>query len=114
MTDTVKGSSSEAPYTSHAIKVSGIDGAKLRANKAEIERLEADCAYVEAAIALAPNSQIKLILELHVYDGLSWAEVSSRLTQYGIAKAEASCKQAAHRYYDQLEKEHEKVKRKAR
>ena len=94
--------------------MSGIDGAKLRTNKAEIERLEADCAYVEAAIALAPNSQIKLILELHVYDGLSWAEVSARLSQFGIIKAESSCKQSAHRYYDQLEKEHEKVKRKAK
>lgn len=104
-TDTVTGSSDEAPYTSHAITISGVDGVKLRANRAKIERLEADCAYVEAAVAMAPNSQVRVILELRYLDGLHWPEVAARLTDDRIDLSEAAAKQKAYRYLAALEEQ---------
>ena len=112
VTDTVKRSSVEAPYSMNPITVSGVDGLKLRANKAEIERLEADCSYVEAAIALAPNSLVRLILELKTYDGLTWDGVALRMAEDGIERSASTCKKQAYRYFEQLEKNRAKLKKK--
>lgn len=112
VTDTVKGSSVEAPYGLHPIMVSGVDGLKLRANKSEIERLEADCAYVEDAIEHAPSSLVRLILELKTYDGLTWDGVALQLADVGIDRSASTCKKKAYMYFDHLEKDRAKTKKK--
>jgi hypothetical protein len=83
---------------------------KLRANRAKIERLEADCAYVEAAVAMAPNSLVRVIMELRYLDGLHWPEVAARLTDDRIDLSEAAAKQKAYRYLATLE-EQEKARK---
>lgn len=106
--DTVKGSSAESPYTMHPVRISGVDGAQKRANRIRREKLEAECAYVDAAISLAPNSQIRMILELWTYDGKSWDEVAAELASGGVDASEASVKQAAYRYFRDLDEKKKK------
>lgn len=100
--DMVKGSSAESPYTMHPVRISGIDGDQKTANRIRRERLEAECAYVDAAIALAPNSQIRMILELWAYDGKHWDEVAAVLASGGVDASEDSVKQTAYRYFKVL------------
>jgi len=111
VTDSVQSSDMDAPYTKCHVKISGVDSEKKRRNRERIERLEAECAYVEATVALAPNSRVKMILELKYFDGLTWAEVVSRLADEGIELSEAACKQQVYRY---LEKVEQSVKSKAK
>ena len=101
--DTVHGSSIEAPYTVHPVRISGVNGSQVAANRIRRERLESECAYVEAAIALAPNSQIRTILELWTYEGLHWDEVAAVLAAGGVDASEASVKQTAYRYFKELD-----------
>ena len=98
----------DAPYTKRHVKISGVDGEKKKRNRERIERLEAECAYVEAAVALAPNSRVKMILELKYFDGLTWPEVITRLVDEGIETGEAACKQQVYRYLDKLGQSHRK------
>lgn len=96
-TDVVRGSSVEAPYTSHPIKVHGIDTQYARWIAERVETLRGQCAEVEAAIALAPNSLIRLILTYKYVDGLSWDEVGQRLPR---AKSGDACRKMAATYID--------------
>ena len=110
--DMVRGSSDEAPYSEKPIRISGTDTAQLTANRIKRESLEADCAFVEAAIALAPNSQIRLILEMWAYDGMHWDEIAAKLASSGIDSSKESVKQTAYRYFKTLdEKKQQKQKR---
>ena len=60
--DVVRGSRVEAPYTPHTIRVSGQDMQYAAWIAERVETLRAKCAEVEAAIARAPNSMLRLIL----------------------------------------------------
>lgn len=106
--DTVRGSSAESPYTMHPVTISGIDGAQLTANRIKRERLEAECAYVEAAIALAPNSQVRMILEMFAYERKHWDEIAAVLTAGGVDSSADSVKQIAYRYFKTLDERQEK------
>lgn len=105
VTDSVRGSSPDAPYTARHIKVTGVDAEKMRCNKIRIESMEAECAYVEAAIALAPNSKTRLVLEARYIDGLDWPEVQHRVGLEG--KSVDTVKKIAYAYLDLLKKEKE-------
>ena len=87
----------------HPVRISGIDGDQKTANRIKRERLEAECAYVDAAIALAPNSLIRMILELWTYDGKHLDEVAAVLASGGVDASEASVKQTAYRYFKDLD-----------
>lgn len=106
--DTVHGSTAEAPYTPRQFRISGVNGSQVTANRIRRERLEAECAYVEAAIALAPNSQIRMILELWTYEGKHWDEVAAALASGGVDASEASVKQTAYRYFKDLDEKKNK------
>lgn len=97
VSDTVKGSHAESPYTAHPIKVKGIDPQQVAANRERLEKLEAECADVEAAIAMAPNSQIRLVLTMRYIDGESWVEIGRQL-----GMSENACRMTAMRYLDGL------------
>ena len=101
--DTVHGSTSDAPYTVHPVRISGIDGAQVTANRIRRERMEAECAYVDAAISHAPNSTVRLILEMWTYDGRHWDEVAAVLASEGIDASAESVKQAAYRFFKELD-----------
>ena len=93
--DMVLGSHPESPFTKHQIRLSGVDKQRAQANKERIETLEAMCADVEAAIVLAPNSQIRMVLELRYRDGLSWVDVGAQMDM-----SDDSCRKIAHKYLE--------------
>lgn len=96
-TDVVRGSSVEAPYTSHSIKVRGIDTQYANWISERVEALRGKCAEVEAAIALAPNSRIRLILMHRFQDGMGWDEVGRLMAKSGDA-----CRKEANQYLNTL------------
>lgn len=97
VSDIVHGSSVDLPYTLHTVKVKGVDTKKAKSAREKIELLEAECAEVEAAIALAPNSQIRMILNMRYVDGASWAGIGQAL---GIS--DNACRASAKRYLNSL------------
>lgn len=97
VSDVVHGSSVELPYASHPIKVKGADTQKAKSDQKKIEQLEAECAEVEAAIAIAPNSQARMILSMRYVDGDSWSDIGQALGMSGNA-----CRANAKRYLDSL------------
>lgn len=97
VSDIVHGSSVELPYASHPIKVKGVDAQKAKSDREKIERLEAECAEVEAAIATAPNSQTRMILSMRYMDGDSWSDIGLALGMSGNA-----CRTNAKRYLNSL------------
>lgn len=99
-TDVVRGSSVEAPYTQHTIRVSGIDSQYARWIRERIETLQDRCATVEKVIANAPNSLIRLILIYRYQDGMDWEQVGKRLPKQRSGDA---CRKVAERYLDGLE-----------
>lgn len=88
VTDTVKGSSPEPPYTQRTVTVCGMDARK----KAKIEALEGLMAEVEAEIALAPES-LKAALWLRYVEGLAWDQVGQR-----VGKNPDACRMSCQRY----------------
>ena len=110
VTDSVQASDMDAPYTKRHVKITGIDSEKKRLNKARIERLEAECAYVEAAIAMAPNSCLRMILQLRYIDGLDWNDV--HIQSGNTDKSVDTVKKKAYAYLALLAREQEKVSRK--
>lgn len=70
VTDTVKGSSPEAPYTVRSVTVAGVD---LR-RKAKLDKLEGLCAALEAEVMLTPES-VRRVLWYRYIEGLSWDQV---------------------------------------
>ena len=96
-TDVVRGSSVEAPYTEHPIKVRGIDTQYAKWIEERVETLRGKCAEVEAAIALAPNSKMRLILMYRYQDGLDWDEVGRRMGKSGD-----TCRKEVNQYLNTL------------
>lgn len=94
--DVVRGSSPESPYTSHPIKVRGIDLETANWIRERIERLKGEMAVVESAISLAPE-RTRDVLTLHYVEGLNWAQVQMVL---GYSTPDAPRK-AAHRYIEE-------------
>ena len=99
-TDVVRGSSVEAPYTQHTIRVSGQDMQYAAWIAERVETLRAKCAEVEAAIARAPNSMLRLILRYRYKQGIeNWDKVAEKLP---TKKSGDACRKMAHRYIDGL------------
>ena len=93
--DMVMGSHPESPFTKHPIRLSGVDQQRKTANIERIETLEARCAEVDAAIAMAPNSQIRVILMLKYQDGLSWVDVGAQMDMSADA-----CRMVANKFFE--------------
>lgn len=79
ITDTVRGSSAEWPYTEHPITLCGRHAQEETETISQIQALETECRQVEEAMRKAPNSSLRLILELKYMDGLSWDGVAETL-----------------------------------
>lgn len=98
--DVVRGSSVEAPYTQHTIRVSGKDLQYAAWIAERVETLRGKCAEVEAATALAPNSLLRLILTYRYKQGIeNWDRVAEMLP---TKKSGDACRKMAHRYLDGL------------
>ena len=94
-TDVVRGSLPDAPYTSHSIRVRGIDTQYAKFLDARISSLKAKCALVEDTILNAPNSQVRLILTYRYLDGLDWDSIGEALPRKRGGEA---CRKVAERY----------------
>lgn len=79
ITDTVRGSSAEWPYVQQTMTVSGRNAAEETRIMEEIRQLEQACGQVENALRKAPNSTVRLMLELKYVDGLRWEEVAQAM-----------------------------------
>lgn len=79
ITDTVRGSSAEWPYTEHPITLCGKNASEETETISQILALENDCRRVEEAMKKAPNSSVRLMLELKYMDGMSWECVAEML-----------------------------------
>ena len=88
VSDTVRGSSPEPPYTQRTVKVSGYS----QQRKAKIARLEARCAEVEEDIERAPEN-VREALKLRYMEGLAWDQVGQRL-----GRKPDACRMSCKRY----------------
>lgn len=79
ITDTVRGSSAEWPYVEHPITLCGRHAGEETETISQIAQLENECRLVEEAVKKAPNSSLRLILELKYMDGMSWDAVADML-----------------------------------
>lgn len=100
MTDTVNGSSAEWPYTQHTVTVCGRNAAEELKVMAEISQLEQAMKAVEDAMRKAPNSSVRLMLELKYVDGLKWDEVAQTM---GEDVSEDAMRKRAEAFFDGLE-----------
>ena len=96
VTDSVKGSMTEYPYTLHNIPIQGIElsvAGMLREKRAKLATLRRE---VEKFLAGVEDSHIACIIRLRYVDGLAWEEVADRL---GEGYTAASLKMAMQRYW---------------
>lgn len=100
LTDVVSGSSAEWPYTQHPVTVCGRNAAEELKVMTEIHQLERACRAVEDAMRKAPNSSVRLMLELKYVDGLSWDEVAQAM---GEAVSDDAMRKRAEAFFDGLE-----------
>lgn len=100
LTDTVSGSSAEWPYTQHPVTVCGRNAAEELKAMAEIRELEQALKTVENAMRKAPNSSVRLMLELKYVDGLSWEEVAQAM---GEDVSDDAMRKRAEAFFDGLE-----------
>lgn len=94
VSDVVRGSYSEPPYTAHSVRVRGVDPARKKANAMIIDQLEQRCAEVEIDIEKAPTSKLRCLLRMKYIDYLTWEEIGSVLEM-----TPDSCRQAVNRYF---------------
>ena len=103
LTDTVKGSSTEWPFTAHPMTVSGRNAAEEREILQRLARNKALCARVEMAIRKAPNDKIRDILTLRYVEGKRWAEVAEiRAGGDEREPGESAVRKRAERYINSL------------
>lgn len=100
LTDVVSGSSAEWPYTQHTVTVCGRNAAEEQKVMEEIHQMERACRTVEEAMRKAPNSSVRLMLELKYVDGLSWEEVAQAM---GEAVSDDAMRKRAEAFFDGLE-----------
>lgn len=75
VSDTVSGSSSNFPYTQHAISVQGIPP-KLIAQRDMLANLKEE---IEGFIRSLPNSKLRRIVDYRVLQGMSWEQVAAKM-----------------------------------
>lgn len=75
--DTVKGSSSEFPYSSHSVSIYGIPNEREEL----VQKLKKQCAEVEQFIAKLPNSYCRLLVRYRIMKAMEWEEVGALLNK---------------------------------
>lgn len=81
LTDTVRGSSAEWPYTQHSMTVCGRNAVQETALRKDIDMLRHKVQRVDDVLRKTPNGKIRLILVLRYVDGLKWDEVASEIEE---------------------------------
>ena len=81
LTDTVKGSSAEWPYTQHTVTVCGRNAEQETALREDISRLQEKVLRVDDALRKMPNGRIRLMLVLRYVDGMKWEDVAAEMEE---------------------------------
>ena len=100
ITDRVRGSKYDPPYSVHGITIQGVDHKRLKRNRSEIARLQARVDEVDQALLGMEDPELKTALLLKFQDGLTWKEVGSILRRDGD-----TMRKRAERYFEKLEGE---------
>lgn len=99
LTDTVKGSSANWPYTEHTMRVQGRNANDEVRVRAQMKELTRRCMRVEEAVKKAPNSTIRCVLTLRYLRGMKWRQVADALDE----DSEDSVRKIAEGYFKELE-----------
>lgn len=99
LTDTVKGSSTEWPYTEHTMRVQGRHANEEVRVKKQLEALAKRCRRVEDAVKRAPNSSIRCVLTLRYLRGMKWRQVADVMDE----DSEDSVRKMAEGYFKECE-----------
>lgn len=102
VTDTVRGSSDEYPYTEHPITISGVQTQpnkriRLREERLKRRRTEAEekREQIEDFIDMLHDSQLKQIIHYHYIKGYSWVKTAGM-----VNNKESAVKMRVKRYFD--------------
>lgn len=99
LTDTVKGSSAEWPYTSHTMRVQGKHAAAEERVRQKVRELAKRCERVERAIDRAPNSAVRCVLTMRYLRGMKWGQVAAAMDE----DSEDSVRKMAEGYFKECE-----------
>ena len=101
LTDVVKGSCAEYPYTMQAIKVSGRNAAEEELVRQNIEELARRRAAVRRFVRNLQDEGTKLMLELKYLDSVkrSWDEVAEEMQETVSGEA---MRKRADKFFDEL------------
>lgn len=100
VTDQVRGSMVEFPYTTHTITISGADPAAARANQGRLEYLHAEMKDVERFVEGIEDGILRATLQQRFLRGKSWVQTGIAL--HGTTD---SVRKAAERYMKRVESE---------
>lgn len=100
VTDQVRGSMVEFPYTTHTITISGVDPAAQRANQGRMEYLYAEMKGIERFVAGVEDGILRATLQQRFLLGKSWVQ-----TGHALHGTTDSVRKAAERYMKRVESE---------
>ena len=98
--DSVQGSSSEYPYTSHTMKVEGIEEQRYNLRKkvlkkqyrSKIKRIKKLLKNVEYELNYIKDSEIREIIRMRYEENLSWIQIQIRMNYNSEEKARIKLK----------------------
>lgn len=99
ISDTVKGSSPEWPYTEHTMRVQGRHAGAEERVRQKVRELARRCERVERAIDKAPNSAVRCVLTMRYLRGMKWAQVAEAMDE----DSEDSVRKMAEGYFKECE-----------
>ena len=93
VSDVVRGSSDEYPYTEHPITVQGLPVPRYTE---QIERLKAQKTEIEQFVFRLPNPTVRRIVMLRAFHGYSWDQVAAQMSKNGKSLSARTLKE---KYY---------------
>lgn len=97
ISDVVRGSYPQYPFTIHSIKIKGEDTARIETLQKHIDDLRRKSDEIENFIESITDSYIRQIFTYKYIEGLSWQQVSRKLGGYNTSD---SVRMAAKRFFN--------------
>ncbi|MCL2189821.1 MAG: hypothetical protein FWB87_13765 [Defluviitaleaceae bacterium] len=92
VSDSVRASSHNAPYQPRIITLTGLDQrGRIKYEKLmtvlneRLHKINADIIKIETFISTVPNSDLRLIIDMHYMQGLSWRATALKVYDYPCA-----------------------------